>query len=259
MMLSNVDIFREQKKHKMIEPFNTKNIQPNSYDLTLSNEFMRFVKKDKAIELHNETEYEKVISDKFIVHSKELILATTKEEIYIPNKIGGQLEGRSSIGRLGLFIHNAGLIDSGYRGQITLEIYNASVNDVVLLKDARIAQIVLSYLNTPTNKPYNGKYQGQKGVTGSMLYKDFDDNTSKIYKSLTEEEKENIHSYLKKMQQYNTIESFKIHEEWFLVYGETEMCKVTYVINSCKDDFKKAVEEKINSLANQNQITIEFR
>lgn len=175
MTLSNIDIEKLQKETDLINPFNKENVQPNSYDLTLSNEFLQQDLSIQPIDLsdRNSQKHTKIIANEFILRPHTLVLATTKECVNLPNTISGQLEGRSSIGRNGLFIHNAGVIDSGFIGEITLELFNASDNSIVLKAGTRIAQLIFNELKTPTNRPYNGKYQKQKGATASKIYEDF--------------------------------------------------------------------------------------
>ena len=92
----------------------------------------------------------------------------------MPDHLAAFVAGRSSVGRLGLQIQNAGFVDSGFQGQITLELYNQSEKPILLKAGVRICQIVFFQLDEPTAQPYQGKYQGQEGATGSRLYKDFE-------------------------------------------------------------------------------------
>lgn len=94
------------------------------------------------------------------------------EELNLPDNIAAFVEGRSSWGRLGLFIHNAGWIDPGFLGTITLELFNANSVPIVLSPGERIAQIVFARMSRPAQNAYDGKYQGQKGVTESKYYKE---------------------------------------------------------------------------------------
>ena len=103
---------------------------------------------------------------------KSFILATTQEYIKIPNGYSAFVEGRSSIGRMGLFIQNAGWIDSGFEGNITLELYNANSLPIKLDAGRRICQIVICEMDQPSESPYNGKYQGQTLSVGSKVFLD---------------------------------------------------------------------------------------
>lgn len=111
--------------------------------------------------------------DYFFIPPKTFALATTKETIKLPNNISAFVEGRSSIGRMGLFIQNAGWIDPGFEGQITLELFNATENTLAIKLDMRICQIVFGIMSG-TSEGYKGKYHKQMGTTFSKIYKDFE-------------------------------------------------------------------------------------
>jgi dCTP deaminase len=100
-------------------------------------------------------------------------LATTLEYIKLPPNLTAFVEGRSSLGRLGLFIENAGWVDAGFEGQLTLELYNANKYPIRLYPKMRICQLVFAKLDKEPLKPYRGKYQGQKGVVASKIYLDY--------------------------------------------------------------------------------------
>lgn len=178
MFLSNVDIYNAILEGGLkIEPCVSENIQAASMDITLSNSFAVMDKKSadekvKIIDLSEPITYKKIVSDEFILYPRHFVLASTQESVTLPNDISADVEGRSSIGRAGIFIQNAGWIDPGFSGQITLELYNAGTCAVRLKRGMRIGQLVFSYLKTPTDTPYNGKYQYQKGATESMIFKD---------------------------------------------------------------------------------------
>ncbi len=157
----------------VIDPIEDNQIQPASVDLTLDSNFLvvdDFMKE--SISMTDEIKYRKIESGSIVIPPKSFILATTRERIKIPNDLVAFVEGRSSIGRMGLFVQNAGWIDPGFEGQITLELFNA--NQVPIRVDAgrRICQLVFSKLDKPADKPYSGKYKGQKGTTGSRVYLD---------------------------------------------------------------------------------------
>jgi len=84
------------------------------------------------------------------------------------------VEGRSSLGRMGLFIQNAGWVDPGFEGEITLELFNANRCAIELTSGRRVGQLVFAQLDQPALKPYSGKYQGQRGATGSRVFLDSD-------------------------------------------------------------------------------------
>lgn len=150
--------------------------QPASIDLKLSNEFLQLKQKD--IDTKNNTpEYEYMKANRIILPPHSFILGSTKEKIKLPPNIVGRVEGRSSIGRIGLTIHiTAGFIDPGFEGNITLEIANVSNNNIILYEDMRICQIVLEEIETPSAiyGECGNKYQGQIGVVGSLINYDGD-------------------------------------------------------------------------------------
>ena len=113
--------------------------------------------------------------DDFVeIGPKEFLLATTVEYIKLPSHITAFVEGRSSLGRLGLFIENAGWVDAGFEGQITLELYNANSVPIRLYVGMRICQLVFAKLDRIPDKVYSGKYKGQRGVTPSRIEMDRD-------------------------------------------------------------------------------------
>jgi dCTP deaminase len=145
-------------------------LQPASIDLKLGDTF-GFI-KSSSIDFREEVEYDFVQQNEIWIQPLQFVLATTKEYVEVDNDITGFLEGRSSVGRAGLFIHNAGLIDAGYPGEITLELFNCGPAPILLTKDQRICQIVFYQMDKEAEKPYNGKYMHQRGATGSRIYLD---------------------------------------------------------------------------------------
>lgn len=149
-------------------------IQPASVDVTLGSSFKRpvthtIVTMDKPIEYAEITP----LQGKYIMLSPHsFLLATTQEYIDLPDDLTAFVEGRSSIGRMGLFIQNAGWVDPGFRGQITLELYNASDNTIQLEVGRRIAQLVFVKMSNSCRRAYDGKYQNQKGATESRINED---------------------------------------------------------------------------------------
>lgn len=164
MILSDETILKLIRDEKLIEvPEDVDTftkIQPASYDLRLGNEFI-FPDSDPI-----------VTNKPIVIPSHTFVLATTLEKVNIPNYICGFVEGRSSVGRTGLFIHNAGLIDPGFSGQITLELFNAFNDDISITPGMRICQIVFHMLDKPCTDSYNGKYQNQIGTTPTKIYLD---------------------------------------------------------------------------------------
>ncbi|MEM1672133.1 MAG: dCTP deaminase [Archaeoglobaceae archaeon] len=159
----------------VIRPFDERNLQPNSYDLTLGSSFYvprgsgTLDVKDREIGRYF---YRVEVEDRFLVKPYSFCLATTVEWVCLPLDVVAFVEGKSSIGRLGLFIQNAGWVDSGFCGNITLELFNASPFTIVLYPGMRICQIVFARADG-VSKGYCGKYLGQEGVTLSRVYEDF--------------------------------------------------------------------------------------
>lgn len=103
--------------------------------------------------------------DTLLIEPGEFVLGTTLEHIELPDNLAAQLTGRSSVGRQGIVVHaTAGWIDPGFRGQITLEIFNMSHETVALEVGGRVAQLVFFPLISPASNPYDGQYQDQRGV-----------------------------------------------------------------------------------------------
>ena len=117
-------------------------------------------------------EYDKVEANEFVVPTRGFVLATTMEVIRIPNNLTAVIQGRSSVGRLGLFIQNAGWVDPGFEGAITLELYNANAAPMRIEAGRRICQLVIAQADDVVENPYHGKYQGQRETTGSRIHLD---------------------------------------------------------------------------------------
>lgn len=186
MILSDRGILKEIKKGDLkITPFQKTLLQPSSLDLRLGREF-RIFRNTKLPYLdirHPVDGFMELISIKrnepLIIHPREFILGTTVEKIVIPNHLVGRLEGKSSLGRIGIVIHStAGYVDPGFEGFLTLEISNLANLPIALYFGMRICQISFHILSEPPEKPYghdrlNSKYQHQKGPTVSRIFKDF--------------------------------------------------------------------------------------
>ena len=114
------------------------------------------------------------VTDTYILLPNQFVLATTMEYFHLPDDLTAFVEGRSSLGRMGLFIQNAGWVDPGFHGEITLELYNANRCAIELKAGRRIGQLVFAKMDSPAIHPYQGKYQGQKGATGSRVYLDME-------------------------------------------------------------------------------------
>src|SRR5690606_36489379 len=116
--------------------------------------------------------YREIESDEITIPPHSFLLATTEEYIKMPDDLTAFVEGRSSIGRIGLFIENAGWVDPGFEGQITLELYNANSLPIRLKAGRRICQLVFCKMDQVALAPYRGKYQGQRRATGSRVFLD---------------------------------------------------------------------------------------
>lgn len=157
----------------IIEPLEKKQIQPASIDIRLGNTFS--IVEDSSngiITLENPITYKEIKADRYLLLPGQFILATTMEYISLPNDLTAFVEGRSSLGRMGLFIQNAGWVDPGFSGEITLELYNANRCAIELQASRRIGQLVFAKMDQAALHPYAGKYQGQRGATGSKIYLD---------------------------------------------------------------------------------------
>ena len=174
MILSDQTILRMLKeKSLVIEPLEAHQIQPASVDIRLGNTFS--IVEDSStgiITLDKESRYKTIRTDRYLLLPGQFVLATTMEYISLPNDLTAFVEGRSSLGRMGLFIQNAGWVDPGFRGEITLELYNANRCAIELTAGRRVGQLVFARMDAPALRPYDGKYQGQRGATGSKVYLD---------------------------------------------------------------------------------------
>ena len=157
-------------------------IEPSSIDLHLGQEYGWLKEQKRPVSVWNEETYPEFAHQyndtEILIHPKEFLLAHTEDVVHLPSDCVGFLHGRSSVGRLGLFVHNAGLLDPGFRGSITLELFNATRNTIVLKPGMRICQMTVHELDSTPDVEYsahNGnKYQGQRGPTPSRLHEDFD-------------------------------------------------------------------------------------
>ena len=157
----------------VVEPINDQSIQPASIDCRLGDHFLvADQSKTNVLSMSEEIQYKEVVADKIIIEPHSFLLATTMEYIKLPDNMVSFVEGRSSIGRMGLFIQNAGWVDPGFEGKITLELYNANSFPIELESGRRICQLVFGLMDAPALSPYRGKYQGQNKSVGSRVWKD---------------------------------------------------------------------------------------
>jgi dCTP deaminase len=186
VLLSDRDIRAEIEGGRVkVEPFSEKMIQPSSVDVRLDRFFRVFENHkysviDPSIEQSELTREVAVNPDEhFILHPGEFVLASTYEVISLPDDIAGRLEGKSSLGRLGLLTHStAGFIDPGFSGHITLELSNVANLPVKLFPGMKIGQLCLIKLSSAAEHPYGSqiygsRYQGQRGPTPSKSWLNF--------------------------------------------------------------------------------------
>ena len=186
MLLSDRDIRAEITAGRVkVEPFTEAMVQPSSVDVRLDRFFRVFENHkysviDPSTEQPDLTREVAVTADEFfILHPGEFVLASTYEVITLPDDIAGRLEGKSSLGRLGLLTHStAGFIDPGFSGHITLELSNVANLPVKLFPGMKIGQLCLIKLSSPAEHPYGSavygsRYQGQRGPTPSKSWMNF--------------------------------------------------------------------------------------
>ena len=186
MLLSDRDIRAEIAANRVgVEPFEEAMIQPSSVDVRLD-KFFRVFENHKYSVIDPSTEQAELTreviaegDEPFILHPGEFVLASTYEVITLPDDIAGRLEGKSSLGRLGLLTHStAGFIDPGFSGHITLELSNVANLPVKLFAGMKIGQLCLIKLSSPAEHPYGSekygsRYQGQRGPTPSRSFLNF--------------------------------------------------------------------------------------
>ncbi|NLL69936.1 MAG: dCTP deaminase [Epulopiscium sp.] len=162
-------------KELIITPITPEQIQPASVDLRLGTHFLKIDENQfPSMTLNEEIEYIEIESKEIIIPPHSFLLATTEEYIELPNNLTAFVEGRSSIGRMGLFIQNAGWVDPGFEGNITLELYNANRLPIQLIAGRRVCQLVFAKMDDVAKNPYSGKYQGQIKAVGSRVFRDND-------------------------------------------------------------------------------------
>jgi len=191
-ILSDQDLKEYMKNKKIIiDPLkDEEQIQPSSVDMRLGDEFKVFkVIRKPYIDPKDDEDLasymESIIvenNNAFIIHPGEFALATTYEYVKVPNDLVARVEGRSSMGRLGVTMHvTAGYIDPGFEGKITLEISNIGAMPVALYPGQRVCQLVFETMTNPAEKPYghpdrNSKYMGQKSPETSRIKYDYELN-----------------------------------------------------------------------------------
>ena len=176
MILSDKTITEMLKSRKLvIEPLNANQIQPASVDVRLGNTFSVVDDTPSGIiTLNSQITYKTITADRYLILPGQFVLATTMEYFELSDDLTAFVEGRSSLGRMGLFIQNAGWVDPGFHGEITLELFNANRCAIELQAGRRVGQLVFAKMDSAALNPYRGKYQGQKGATGSRVFMDTD-------------------------------------------------------------------------------------
>ena len=186
MLLSDRDIKAELDAGRIgLDPLDRSMIQPSSMDVRIDRFFRLFDNHkypfiDPAEDQPELTRLIDVDDDRpFILHPGEFALASTYEIVTLPDDVAGRLEGKSSLGRLGLLTHStAGFIDPGFSGHITLELSNAATLPIKLWPGMKIGQLCLIRLSSPAEHPYGSaiygsRYQGQRGPTPSKSFANF--------------------------------------------------------------------------------------
>jgi len=186
VLLSDRDILAEiEEKRVQLEPFDDEMVQPSSVDVRLDRFFRvfenhRYPHIDPAEDQPDLTRAVEPDGDEpFILHPGEFVLGSTYEVVTLPDDIAARLEGKSSLGRLGLLTHStAGFIDPGFSGHVTLELSNVATLPIKLWPGMKIGQLCFFRLSSPSRHPYGSekygsRYQGQRGPTPSRSYQNF--------------------------------------------------------------------------------------
>ena len=188
MLLSDRDIRAALNEGELaVEPHDDAMIQPSSIDVRLDGLF-RVFNNSKYTHIDPKLPQEDLTTlvegsenEAFVLHPGEFVLGATLERFSIPRNLAGRLEGKSSLGRLGLLTHStAGFIDPGFEGHITLELSNTANLPIVLYPGMKVGQLALFRLTSEVESPYGSgslgsKYQGQRGPTPSKAYLNFRD------------------------------------------------------------------------------------
>ncbi|MFI7677054.1 dCTP deaminase [Actinophytocola sp. NPDC049390] len=186
MLLSDGDLRKELASGRLgLDPLDEAMIQPSSIDVRLDR-FFRVFNNTKYTHIDPRQQQddltapvETVDDQPFVLHPGEFVLGSTFESVNLPDDLAGRLEGKSSLGRLGLLTHStAGFIDPGFTGHITLELSNVANLPITLWPGMKIGQLCLFRLTSPAENPYGStvagsRYQGQRGPTPSRAYLNF--------------------------------------------------------------------------------------
>ncbi|MDO5076754.1 dCTP deaminase [Corynebacterium sp.] len=186
MLLSDRDIRAAiDAGHLGIDPFDAELIQPSSIDVRMDR-FFRVFNNSRYTHIDPKQRQDDLTSlvevdegDPFVLHPGEFVLGATLETFRLPAHFAGRLEGKSSLGRLGLLTHStAGFIDPGFEGHITLELSNVANLPITLWPGMKVGQLAIFSMSSPAEIPYGSgalgsKYQGQRGPTSSKAYLNF--------------------------------------------------------------------------------------
>jgi dCTP deaminase len=180
MILCDKDIKKILGSELIIEPFNEEQVSSSSVDLRLGHEFRIFkhtgrthIDPTDKTSSEEYTELHKINDSKpFTIHPGEFVLATTYERVSMPNNIVGSIDGRSSLGRLGIIIQTAAMVDAGFKGHVTLELANIGKMPVNIYPQMRICRMTLHKLSNECENPYNGTYLNQGAADGSKIEED---------------------------------------------------------------------------------------
>ena len=186
VLLSDRDIRAQVDDGRVVlDPYDAAMIQPSSIDVRLDKFFRLFDNHkypfiDPATDQPDLTRLVEVEEgEPFILHPGEFVLGSTYEQVTLPDDIAARLEGKSSLGRLGLLTHStAGFIDPGFTGHVTLELSNVATLPIKLWPGMKIGQMCFFRLTSPAEEPYGSKaygsrYQGQRGPTASRSFQNF--------------------------------------------------------------------------------------
>ena len=186
MLLSDRDLIAEHKAGTLaLEPFEPALVQPSSIDVRLDRWFRVFNNHlythiDPSVQQDDLTALVEVDDGMpYVLHPGEFVLGSTLEVITLGDQLAGRLEGKSSLGRLGLLTHStAGFIDPGFSGHVTLELSNVANLPIMLWPGMKIGQLCIFRLSSPSEHPYGSevygsRYQGQRGPTASRSYQNW--------------------------------------------------------------------------------------
>lgn len=181
MTLSDRDIRAAVNSGELIiNPYDPEMVQPASYDFHLGDHFKSFAPKQEFISPRHESKMIDHLASEhkpMIVWPGQFLLAHTIERVEISERMIGRLEGKSSLARLGLIVHEAGFFDPGFKGQPTLELFNLAPCSLILYPGMKIVQMAFEHLTSAAERPYGSpglgsKYQGQEGATISRAHLD---------------------------------------------------------------------------------------